>query len=70
MGSNYLTFTIQERKKNLTNFISIFIETKILSKLRFFILLFMCFKLKLQNPSEKLFLNRNKRLDIEVSDSN
>ena len=27
-------------------------------------------KLKLQNPSEKLFLNKNKSLDIEISYTN
>ena len=30
----------------------------------------MWFKLELQSPSEKLFMNENKRLDIEINFSN
>ena len=60
----------RKEKIFLANFVSIVIKTKISWKSRFFLLLFMWMKLKLQNPSEKLFLNRNKSLDINISDTN
>ena len=56
-----------EREKIfLTNFVSIFIKTKISGKSIFFIPLFMWTKLKLQNPSEKLFWIKTK---VKISKS-
>ena len=59
----------KKEKMFLTNFVSIFIKTKISLKSRFSILLLMWFKLKLRNPLENLFLIENKSLDIKISDT-
>ena len=50
----------KKEKIFLTNFVSIFIKTKIWGKSMFFIFLFMWMKLKLQNLSEKLFWIKTK----------
>ena len=63
-------FLFKKEKIFLTDFVRIFMQTKTSLRSRFFILLFMWFKLKLQNASEKLFLNEIEILDIEINDTN